>query len=248
MTAETYERTFALTGCGNFRDLGGYEAKDGRRTRWRTLFRSDALHQLNDQDIDVLGDAGIRLALGFDLRSARELENTGQGTVYERGARHVHVPLIQTIASNSEVIGQMQQMQRLSYFDRLADAIEPIGQIFDLLAESGTYPAVFYCAAGKDRTGIVAALILRAIGVSDDDIVADYMLTQPTSPERREARMRELGLENLQLNPKLFEASDEAMRTLLSTIDETHGSVEGYLTMCGIESRTIERVQDHLLE
>lgn len=242
MTAETYERALALVGCGNFRDLGGYETADGRRTRWRTLFRSDALHQLGDEDIDQLSGAGINLAVGFDLRSSLELTNTGTGRVYERGARHFHAPIIEVL-STPDVTGQMP---RLSYFERLEGASQAVGQIFHLLADEASYPAVFYCAAGKDRTGIVAALILRAVGVSDDQIIADYMLTQPMSMERREARMRELGW-TTPLDPKLYEASDEAIRKLLSGIDETHGSVEGYLAGCGVNEAVLEAVKGNLL-
>jgi protein-tyrosine phosphatase len=252
MTTETFERTFALTGCGNFRDLGGYETADGRRTKWRTLFRSDALHQLNDDDIKVLSAAGIKLTLGFDLRSHVELENTGPGIVYECGARHVHVPIMKNVNTQEAMAriadAQMAegQLVRLDYFDRLSEASESVGQVFRLLAETDSYPSVFYCAAGKDRTGIVAALILRALGVDDEDIVADYMLTRPMSEERREARMRELGW-NIKIDPKLYEPSDEAMRNLLTGIDQTHGTVEAYLESCGVSSSVVERVKENLL-
>ncbi len=243
MTAETYQRSFALTGCGNFRDLGGYATADGRSVKWRTLFRSDALHQLNDEDIDVLSGAGVNLAVGFDLRSEVELLNTGPGGVYERGARHVHVPMIQVVA----IPDQVGQMPRLSYVERLQNAQQCVSEVFSLLANGESYPAVFYCAAGKDRTGIMAALILRTLGVQDEQIIEDYSLTQPMSEERRAARMRELGW-TTPLDPKLYEAVPDAMVSFLNGLDEQYGSVEAYLEFCGVGAATVEQMRAHLLD
>ena len=115
------------------------------------------------------------------------------------------------------------------------------------LAEAESYPAVFYCAAGKDRTGIVAAVILRVLGVPDEQIVEDYALTQPMAPERREARMRELGWSG-PVDPQLFLALPETMERFLQGIDERHGSVDAYLETCGVTETQLAHVRKHLLQ
>ena len=106
---------------------------------------------------------------------------------------------------------------------------------------------MFYCAAGKDRTGIVAAVILRVLGVPDEQIVEDYALTQPMAPERREARMRELGWSG-PVDPQLFLALPETMERFLQGIDARHGSVDAYLATCGVTETQLARVREHLLQ
>ena len=103
MLAPTPERLLALSGCANFRDLGGYESRDGRKTRWRTLFRSDALHQLSASDIEQLATLEQPLVTGLDLRSAMELSKTGTGPFYERGPRHHHLPLVQQVRTEAKL-------------------------------------------------------------------------------------------------------------------------------------------------
>ena len=97
---EVYERKLDLIGCGNFRDLGGYEAADGRKVRWRTLFRSDALTWLTQDDLETLAAEGLRLAAGFDLRTPEELAQMAPGVLFENGARHHHVPYMPNLGEN----------------------------------------------------------------------------------------------------------------------------------------------------
>jgi protein-tyrosine phosphatase len=251
MTEVTYARTFALKGCINFRDLGGYQTEDGRRVRWRRLFRSDALHQMLEEDIDLLSAADVRLVSGLDLRSPLELQNTGMGAVFARGARHHHLPLLEVV-SQDRIARQTAtgQMRRPAYIDMLESAGPRIGALFGILADADTYPGVFYCAAGKDRTGIIAALILRALGITDEQIIHDYSLTEPMPVERREARLKELGWISMpvDIDPQLLVAAPETMEAFLVALDERYGGVEAYLASCGVAGETLESVREHLLE
>src|SRR5512144_2600872 len=146
-------RRIELEGCLNFRDLGGYPTRDGRRVRWRRLFRSDGLHLLTAADIRRLREE-IGLAEVIDLRSTTELASEGRGMLAAEPLRFHHVPLFD---------GEVREQRARAAEITLAEA-------------SG--PAVFHCAAGKDRTGVISAILLALLDVPDEVIVADYAATQ----------------------------------------------------------------------
>jgi len=172
------DRRLTLAGCFNFRDLGGLPAAGGATVRPGRLFRSDALHRLTDDDVDALTGLGVRTLL--DLRSEREVEESGVGPLREHGVRHRHLPLTADASGNERGFpnGPMEEL----YVRFLDEGRPAIRAVFETLSEEETYPAVVHCAAGKDRTGIVVALVLRAVGVPDDEIVADYALTDECMP------------------------------------------------------------------
>ena len=172
-------RLIPLDGAFNFRDLGGYPAAGGRATRWGMLFRSDTLHELSTSDVDTLRSLG--LATVVDLRTSRELERTGRGPLGpepdrlpasvgdpgragRRGRRGGH----------GGTGGDDLSERYLWYLEVGAPAS---GRGTDLLGEPAHYPLVFHCAAGKDRTGVLAALVLDLLGVDPEVIVADYLIT-----------------------------------------------------------------------
>ncbi|MEZ5261759.1 MAG: tyrosine-protein phosphatase [Acidimicrobiales bacterium] len=195
-------RDCGLEGPSNFRDLGGYQAADGRIVRWRRIFRSDAL-RLTDADVAVLRDE-IGLRLVIDLRTGFEFghRDGGGNENYVRrnlavGAQRVHLPMvdetrIQRQASDERPIAARSY---LKMFERGGPAL---AEAFSLIAEPDNHPLVFHCAAGKDRTGILAAMLLGLLGVDDDTIVADYALSQANmarpgedpGPTRRRAHPR----------------------------------------------------------
>jgi len=93
------ERRIPLAGAANFRDLGGYPTQDGRRVRWRRLFRSDRLAELSPADVDVLRELGITTV--FDLRTADELDRHGTSPLYEHGVIHRHVPFVEKVGNTA---------------------------------------------------------------------------------------------------------------------------------------------------
>lgn len=242
----TYERRLALTGSFNFRDLGGYETADGRTVRWRRLFRSDALHGLTLEDIAQLDEIGLTAV--FDLRSAAEIERDGLGSLYDGMVLHHHVPFVADVES-SDARDLGASLSDL-YQHMLKGAQPCISTMFSALADEQTYPAVFHCAAGKDRTGIISGLVLSALGVPDEDIIADYALTDGYMADWLKA-MRSSGRlgEDADSYPEhVLRAEPATMAQTLHLIQSEHGSIEGFLLANGVTGTQLESVREHLLE
>jgi protein-tyrosine phosphatase len=254
MTAQVLERTINLAGCGNFRDLGGYQAQDGRTVRWRILFRSDALIWLTHEDLETLRDLGIRLVAGFDLRTGEEVDQMHRGVIYETGnTTHHHLPFFPTFgnarARMREIAHATGQVGGDNYLELLAQAQPCFRGLFEKLADLSTLPAAYYCAAGKDRTGMVTALLLRTLGVSDEQIIEDYALTDAPTLDRILVRRKALGIDESEpINWERMKAHPTTMEHFLAGFDRLHGSVEEFLLSCGVTRSTIERVRQNLLE
>jgi protein-tyrosine phosphatase len=248
-----YERRLSLEGCGNFRDLGGYEAADGRTIRWRRLFRSDALTWLTEDDLAILANHGLHLAAGFDLRTPEELTVMAPGPLFENGTRHHHLPFIASFGGDVEKMRAIAfatgEVAAAEYAALLDGARDCFRELFRALAEPETYPAAFFCAAGKDRTGMVSALLLRALGVRDELIVEDYAMSGPPDVERLRSRMQALGrVLDESIDRSKLAATPDTMYHFLRVFDSRYGSVAAFLDGCGITTGVIERVREHLLE
>lgn len=243
----TYNRRLELAGSFNFRDLGGYTTADHNTVRWRKLFRSDALHRLTPEDISQITDIGLTSV--FDLRSSHELERDGLGSLFDGGGiLHRHVPFH---ANPTPRDPAELQMDLLALYERMLEQAQPcIQTVFSALAEETTYPAVFHCAGGKDRTGIISGLVLSVLGVSLADIIADYALTNDFMAGRLEALRKSAALDDpyRNINPSWLRAEPETMAQTLALIQAGHGSVEGFLLASGVSRSQLELVRHHLLE
>ncbi len=245
MLRATMQRLIALEGCLNFRDLGGYPARGDRRIRWRSLFRSDALHHLTAADLERVRD---QLGIGdvIDLRSTRERRADGLGLLTGTPMRFHHVPLFD---------GDVRAVE--ATFATLADryvllaelARAAIARVVTLVADAPG-PVVFHCAAGKDRTGVVAAVLLGLLGVPEQDIVADYTFTQRNLHAIVERLLATAGYQEMlaALPPDTLHARPETMDALLAGIRERHGSWHGYARAAGVAEETLARLETRLLE
>lgn len=159
--------------CFNLRDLGGYPAAGGRTTAWGRLFRGDGLHRLDPADCEALG-----LTTVLDLRTHDEIARRGR--LEADGVAWHHLPLIQAIWDPGWLTEAMTPERFLAdrYLAMLDEGADAIGSALRILAEADRLPAAFHCAAGKDRTGVLAALVLSLLGVDDDTIAADYGLSR----------------------------------------------------------------------
>ncbi len=253
MQEAVHERLITLTGCGNFRDLGGYETADGRHVRWRRIFRSDALAWLTAEDIQTLAGMDLKLVFGIDLRTHDELEAMHIGPVYESDTRHHHLPFFPRFGNDrahvQAAVHAVGQVAGDSYLQLMEQSRPCFEGVFNLLADPQHYPSAFYCAAGKDRTGMVSALLLRVLGVSDEQIIEDYALTAAPPLERLQYRFQMMGRDLRDLpDPVTLMAHPETMEHFLAGFDRLHGSVEEFLLACNLSESTLERVRQNLLE
>jgi len=229
-------RFVPLDGAFNFRDLGGLPTTDGGVTRAGVMFRSDALHHLVPSDVDHLTELGMRSVI--DMRSSVELDRTGRGLLEDTDMQWVHAPLSHGDAAAGRVLPAALAEGDLGrhYVDSLAERTETLAEVIEHLATRDNLPAVFHCTAGKDRTGMVAALVLSLVGVSDDVIVHDYTLT--------DARMH-LVLERIRASgdfpepatpmmERVGRAEAASMETFLGAVRATHGDVHGWARDAGL--------------
>ncbi|OAF10861.1 protein tyrosine phosphatase [Bradyrhizobium centrolobii] len=172
-------RHLNLQGASNFRDLGGYPTADGRTTRWRHLFRSNHLGQLTAADIEIVRALGVRSA--FDFRGLEE-RAAGACVVNEITVHSLPIEPTVVAALRAELAGGTLtapvalEIMRESYRNYVRHNTHSFRTLFGHLLEDRA-PLVIHCTAGKDRTGFASALILHALGVADDVIAEDYLLT-----------------------------------------------------------------------
>jgi protein-tyrosine phosphatase len=242
------ERKIDLEGCVNFRDLGGYPASHGRQLRWRILYRSDALHALSAADVvrfrDDLGITEI-----VDLRSNAELENEGRGRLESEPIAFHHLPLFSSHSMSAKHAAAMSLSLGERYIAMLDVAREPIARVIDALAHA-TGGAVYHCAAGKDRTGVISAVLLGVLGVPDDLIVADYALSSQNIGAIIERVMSMKGYgDTLKAMPAdTLHAKPETMEKLLANVASRHGSMSGYLRDSGVSEATLDRLRAKCLD
>jgi len=161
-------RHLPLDGTRNVRDVGGYPAAHGRRTRWRTLFRSDELTRMPEHARQALEALGIRQVI--DLRWPEELVRAPNQFERSSTVRYRSVPLLEDDPTPHAGLGGMYR----HVFDHRAPQLAEV--VRAILEDDGT-PVMIGCAAGKDRTGVTIALLLDVAGVPADVIVADYALS-----------------------------------------------------------------------
>lgn len=240
------ERRISLSGPVNFRDLGGYGTVDGRQVRWRRLFRSDSLDPVTASDARVLTEELGLLAV-VDLRTHREVEREGRGGLADVALHYHHVPLIEDITDGDR---RLDRSLHELYVHMLA---ERAGRISDALAaiasEVADHPTVFHCTAGKDRTGIVAALVLALLGVSDEDIVADYVLTQDVMPAMIERYPRRAlrGSTGDRYPSPILRAEADTMRETLAVLTGDYGSAAGWAATATVDHGIITNLRTALL-
>lgn len=236
------ERTF------NVRDLGGYRAAGGVPLPWRRLLRGAGLHRLDGADASVVGALELRTVL--DLRTARELERHGRFPVELVPARVVNLPMIPERWDMTGLADDTIAAEYLSarYVDMLHTGREAIVTAFELLGDPARYPALLFCAGGKDRTGVLVALLLATLGVDDATIAADYALSEHRLARLRAFRATSGGREAMvDLHPALAAAPAEAMLRLLEHVRTRYGSVAGLLESIGVARAHVDALRAAVL-
>lgn len=174
-------RAVPLDGASNLRDLGGWPVADGRRVRHGILFRSATLAHLTEADVAAVAGLGLRTVV--DLRG--EAEATHRPSRLPDGAARVPLPIEPTVgASLADLLRREQAtgedvvlLLRRAYLDYATRFLGAYRGLFDLLLQPERHALLFHCSAGKDRTGLGAALVLTALGATREVVMADYVAT-----------------------------------------------------------------------
>lgn len=239
-----------LQGALNFRDLGGLPTADGRTTVHGLLFRSDALECLSPEGVRVVREElGIRSVI--DLRAQIETGGGRPGWAEGSDVEFVSFPLTSEFADwgRLDAEGRRTLLSR-TYLGYLEAASENILAVLKHIAgNAGTRPTIVHCAVGKDRTGVIVALLFSLLGVTRDAIVADYLLTA-ANMEALLARMSQSDVyrERVRTNPaEVYRADEHTIRIFLDETDTRYGGVEAWALDAGLESETIEVLRERLL-
>jgi protein-tyrosine phosphatase len=245
------DRLVPFVGAHNFRDLGGYPSSFGGSTRWGVLYRAGSLHEMTPADRALFGELGVVTVV--DLRRDEELSAAPDPVpsvhlclmshVFEQVGR----PELASFVEHDDGVEFMRSL----YHGLLAHAAPAIGRLVETLAAPGALPAVFHCTAGKDRTGLVAALLLRALGVDRETVLDDFELTDRYVSRHTHAAMFERMVAH-GMGPEaaagMFAAARPSMASALDEIDDVHGGAERYLVeRAGVDPATVVRLRELLL-
>ncbi len=249
---------------------------DGRTTRWGRVFRSDTLHELTRADLTVLRELG--LASVIDLRTVAEIERSGRGLLRSEPVHYVNLSVLpEEGGERGEQGGQGSQRgqagggrdgeqseageQLAMPAARLADIAErylsylevgssALFESFCLIADPASYPLVFHCQAGKDRTGVLAALVLGCVGVERNAIVDDYVLTE-TRMDLIIGRLRRdphFADRMDELPPSVFKVEAETMQRFLDGVDRLYGGPRAWALSAGVTESQLDTLADLLVE
>ena len=247
------DRLVPLDGPANFRDPGGYETRDGGRVRVGRVFRSDSLSYMSGADVaHVVEGLGLRTVI--DLRAGHEVDEFSHGPLEAEGIRFCHLPIVDETREPPEAERGSAQQGPLGldeiYLLMLERFAGRFAAVLEVIADAEHQPLVFHCAAGKDRTGLVAALVLGLLDVDPEVIAADYAMTAERMPvmigRHRERRAR-LGAA-VEVAQQHYEARADAMHAVLAELVATHGSVEHYVLDAGVERSAVISLRAALLE
>ena len=248
---EAHPRRILLEGSTNFRDLGGYETRDGRRVRMGRLFRSDYLHRLTARDIETLNR--LNIAAICDFRYAPEREEEPSPPIGAPPAKVIHLGLEMrpdyrfldwlaegTMSADKALEGMFETYR--SYPRLYAPSYRTL---VETILSVGDRAVLFHCTAGKDRTGFAAALILLALGVPLEHVEADYLHTNECwRPETYIPATIPQDVVNV-----VAKARPEYLHTAFESIREDYGTTEAYLEQgVGVTPKTIEDLRAYLLE
>ncbi|GAA0259752.1 tyrosine-protein phosphatase [Cryptosporangium japonicum] len=247
------ERVVVLEGASNVRDLGGLHTTDGRRTRFGRLYRSDSPAELTPGDVRVLVDErGLRQVV--DLRSREEVERDGPGPLQRAGLGYANHWMSSDPGVGQVVPEIMRGNLSGHYLGYLGSGAERVVAAARVLADPDSQPALVHCAAGKDRTGTLVAILLDSVGVRREEIVADYALTDANMAAVFERVVRRLeaaggGVPAVRrdLPEESRRARAETMAEFLDQLTTVFGGGAGWLLAHGFTDAELSRFRTAFL-
>jgi protein-tyrosine phosphatase len=269
--ASADERVVGLQGQPNFRDIGGYETRDGRKVQTGLIYRSGELPRLTDEDMEKLRALGVKTVVNF--LTPEEVEYRGKDRLPE-GVREIILPITGEIDDVPDAAAQLVEARKSGDFRKFPPAFntqvhkdlvtgladEQYSALFEILADKSNYPLVYHCSHGVHRTGTATALLLHALNVPWDTVRMDYLLSNETRRAEVEPRIEQL--EGLAASRPMSDTdqkeNSEAIRAFYvlqpDYIDasrdgavEKYGSLDKYLEKgIGLNNLKIDNLRDLL--
>jgi protein-tyrosine phosphatase len=257
MQAAVRERILPMTGGHNFRDIGGYPASGGRSTAWELVYRSGTMAELSVADQALLERLGLRVIC--DFRSSRErdrqpsrLPESADFEIWAHDYDTSAADLVATLTSPDATAASAHALMIELYRHIAYEQAIGYRALFERLA-SGELPILFHCAAGKDRTGVAAALLLDMLGVPRELVIEDYVLTDHCFERgcelvRTDPWVQKLGEVDQAIWAPVMRADPAYLATLFETIEGRHGSAEGFIRdELGLDDAAIAAIRNRLL-
>ena len=243
------ERHLPLAGSHNIRDIGAYPTGDGLKTKWRTFLRADSMHKLTPESQQALLDYGLRTII--DLRFAHEVEAAPNVFANSGAVNYLNISLFAHASPTDQSTAQSQPPADLESIYRmiLDERQAELKAVFDVMREDA-FPLLIHCTAGKDRTGVVSALMLGLAGVDHQTIAADYALTAEVGAamfDELRAGAAAAG-RDVAAFERYLEAKPEAMLNTLAYLEENYGGALSYLSQIGLTEEQIVSLRQQVLE
>jgi protein-tyrosine phosphatase len=224
----------------NARDLGGYPTVDGARTRWRSLLRTDDLAQLTAEGIRALADYGIETVV--DLRWPEEIKISP--SPIPRDLKHVRYEQVSLLKPTAEAWCELTQDCTKEQFKCavLEHTRQELREVLQIIAEASPGPLLFHCVAGKDRTGLIAALMLAIADVVPDEIARDYAAS---TDNLRDSYLQRFASTDPKEVLEAVRCPEEGVHNMLDYLND-QGGVRAYLACIGISPAQLERLRTRL--
>ncbi len=237
------QRHLPLEGAYNIRDIGGYPTTAGTTTRWRTFLRADSLHNLTPAGQQALVDYGVRTII--DLRFAQECSAAPNVFAAADNVRYINLSLFEGSAPNAlgRQLPDLESIYRYILDERQA----AVKAILELMADDA-FPVLIHCTAGKDRTGLITALLLGLAGVDHATIAEDYALTAQYGAELLTQLHDQAAAagRDMVTYARFLEAKPAAMHNTLAYLEEKYVSVPAYLAQIGLTATQIAQLRQQL--
>lgn len=229
------KRSIILDGAHNVRDIGGYKVQDKYITKCKKFIRADGLENLTDNDIKKLLDYGLKIDI--DLRSEQEYSIFKDKLEECKEVSYCSVELLKNLKITAKTLGGL-------YIDALESCKKEFYELFKIMIDNTDKTILFHCSAGKDRTGMTAAILLMIAGVSREDIISDY--TETT--ENLKAIIDKYSFENDESLKNYLDSDAVNMEEFMDYITDKYGRAEEYLKSIGITDDDIKKLRDSFLE
>ena len=232
-----------LDGCVNARELGGYPTLDGDTIKHRRFLRTDELRDLSTRDILFLKDYGVKTVI--DLRDDEEAWDRPDKYIDEPGVSYHQIPLFRGNAADAEWAERQEERTLLGMYMSAINNKSKLREVFQVIAHADEGCVLFHCAVGKDRTGIIACLLMLLAGCDRQDCVANYVQSRPNLMRGQWYRNR--WNTTGEREHSFMDSADETITEIINFVYAA-GGVWGFLRDCGVSEADLKAVKSRLLD